>query len=358
MGQLRPGNRLSRYILLPFSLLLVLAADLPPGHLWGAPPLPEANQAPISPALSFGSHLILEGCWSEAERRGIPAEKKVVFRRAAPAKAPAPSTAPGLVLPPLPPERWGSIRAVTPEAGRKLLALTFDLCEGQGEISGYDGEVVDFLRGAGLKATFFAGGKWLRSHPQRAMQLMADPLFEIGNHSWSHPNFRRLAAAAQREQLVRTQAQYALLRAELAAKASARGLPEGEMDKIPRLPTLFRFPYGACDAPALEVTADCGLAAIQWSLVTADAVRTQTPAKIAHIILAQARPGAIVIMHGNGRGLHTAQALTLCVPPLLDQGYEFVTVSELLQAGPVVASPSCYEEKPGDNRRYDRLSDR
>ena len=45
--------------------------------------------------------------------------------------------------------------------GVKLVALTFDLCETDGSIAGYDGRIVDLLRAEDVKATFFAGGKWM-----------------------------------------------------------------------------------------------------------------------------------------------------------------------------------------------------
>ena len=87
----------------------------------------------------------------------------------------------------------GAIRRVALPPGQKLIALTFDLCEQPGEIAGYDGEIVDYLRAQGVKATFFAGGKWMRSHADRAAQLMSDPLFEVGNHSEAHRNLRLLS---------------------------------------------------------------------------------------------------------------------------------------------------------------------
>ena len=58
----------------------------------------------------------------------------------------------------------GVIRRVVLPDKRKLIALTFDLCEQPGEVAGYDGAIVDYLRKEHIKATFFAGGKWLRSH--------------------------------------------------------------------------------------------------------------------------------------------------------------------------------------------------
>ena len=43
-----------------------------------------------------------------------------------------------------------------------------------------------------VKATFFPSGKWLLDHLERAEQLLADPLFQVGAHSWTHRNFRLL----------------------------------------------------------------------------------------------------------------------------------------------------------------------
>jgi len=123
---------------------------------------------------------------------------------------------------PLAPELRGSIRHVDIRmdgGGRKLVALTFDLCELSDQRAGYDAPLVAVLRAEKAPATFFAGGKWMRSHPERAMQLMADPLFELGSHAWTHGNFGVLDKAGMARQIDWTQAQYELLREELSALA-------------------------------------------------------------------------------------------------------------------------------------------
>jgi peptidoglycan-N-acetylglucosamine deacetylase len=337
-----------------FVLLLIFLPCL----LWAQAPdkVASATHFPADSVLTLGSQIVLEGCWSEAERQGAPSEKKSLPDKASPVRPPPWLPACKNTLPPLAPQLQNSIRSATPADGRKLIALTFDLCEGQREIAGYDADIIDFLRTNKIKATFYAGGKWLHSHPDRAMQLMADPLFEIGNHSWNHPNFRLLTEPEMQAQLLRTQAQYEILRENLAAKVQAKDLPGSEMAKIPLVPATFRFPYGTCSPQALQVTAGLGLPAVQWSIVTADSAKGQTAERIAGIIRRRVQPGSIVIMHANGKGIHTAQALSLCVPQLQNQGYQFVTVSELLQAGPVFSTTSCYEEKPNDNLHYDRIN--
>jgi peptidoglycan-N-acetylglucosamine deacetylase len=337
MGQLDSVKRIlgifslvacvSIFMLAPSRLPADQAAPLP------EPPPVSPTQTPV-PRLSFGSRLILERLWTnqDLQREWSPN----------PSETPPPANAKPLTsLPPVP-SRWqNSLRGVSPVQGRKVVALTFDLCEGAREVSGYDARVVNYLRARQVKATFFAGGKWLRSHPEKAMQLMADPLFEVGNHSWDHPHFQSLSDAAMADQVLKTQAQYEALWQELASRARAHGIDPAEMDKIPRVPAVFRFPYGTCNPQALGVLARLGLPAIQWSIVTGDPDKHQYARRIATAVLSGIHPGAIIICHANGRGVWTADALPLFVPQLMDQGYTFVTVSELLRDGPALATPDC-----------------
>jgi peptidoglycan/xylan/chitin deacetylase (PgdA/CDA1 family) len=115
--------------------------------------------------------------------------------------------------------------------------------------------------------------------------------------------------------------------------------------------TLMRFPYGRCNAKSLAAVADAGLLAIQWDVVTGDPDPHVSAKTIANTILTRAHPGAIIVAHANGRGLHTAEALALALPKLKEEGYNFVTVSELLKAGKPVIASSCYLNHPGDSPR-------
>lgn len=257
-------------------------------------------------------------------------------------------------LPAIPPELRQSVRSVQPFDNRKLVALTFDLCETERERSGYDAGVVECLRAKGIRATFFAGGKWMRSHPAEAMQLIADPLFEIGNHSWTHRNFATIDDAAAHDQVRRTQAQYASLRTQLESMPHAPGADTRQLDRIPRLPGLFRFPYGRCTGDGLRVVGEEGLKSIQWDVVSGDPSSVQTPDRMASLLLAQVRPGSIAVFHANGRGRHTASALPRIIEGLRKQGYEFLTVSELLATGVPNMTRECYELRPGDNLHYDK----
>ena len=250
-----------------------------------------------------------------------------------------------------------TIRGARPEGGAKLVALTFDLCERDDEVAGYDAAIVNYLRDQQVRATFFAGGRWMASHPEKTMQLMADPQFELGNHSWSHLNLRQQPPDVVEREIAWPQIEYALLRDRLAHLAREKGVPAREIDRVPTAPRLFRFPFGTCTPEALGQVAEQGLRAIQWDVVTGDPAPKQTASGIVSTVLGQVKPGSIVIMHANGRGHGTAEALRQFVPALRARGFEFVTVSELLaRAQDLETADECYELRPGDNRRYDRLS--
>jgi len=290
--------------------------------------------------------------WTPAELAATPEECKA-GRLTAPDLTPPARTAPLAALAPLPPKRRGSIRRVD-TGGEKLVALTFDLCELSDQRAGYDGAIVDILRAEGVAATFFASGKWLRSHPERSMQLLADPLFEVGSHAWTHGNFGVLSPERMREQIAWTQGQYELAREALAQLAAQRGLPELAAAS-PASIRVFRFPYGRCRAEALEILAGMGIAAVQWDVNMMDAAKTRTAQAIARDVERGVKPGSIVLGHANGFGYATADALRLIVPALRAKGYRFVTVSALLDAGRAVAATQCYDSRPGDTDVYDAL---
>jgi hypothetical protein len=157
-----------------------------------------------------------------------------------------------------------------------------------------------------------------------------------------------------KREIVAPVAAYAILRSELRDAQCARSYAAA-FSSIPERPTLFRFPFGACNAAGLQAVADAGLLAIQWDVATGDPSPNRSARSIAEAIVRNARPGSIVVMHANGRGYHTAEALPLAVPALRAKGFKFVTVSELLAAGRPVVADTCYDSHPGDTDKYDFL---
>ncbi|CAM5712213.1 NodB homology domain-containing protein OS=Lysinibacillus sphaericus OX=1421 GN=LS41612_12975 PE=4 SV=1 [Lysinibacillus sphaericus] len=92
-------------------------------------------------------------------------------------------------------------------------------------------------------------------------------------------------------------------------------------------PTLFRPPYGIYNQDILNYTASENYTTIMWSVDSLD-WKSRNPAAIKNEILNQIANKSVVLMHD----IHTAtaEALPEILMALKKEGYEFVTVSELL----------------------------
>jgi peptidoglycan/xylan/chitin deacetylase (PgdA/CDA1 family) len=265
----------------------------------------------------------------EAAAAGITQTKPTASTPAAPTptKIPAsasPTISPSPTITPTPTLLPGPAPSMEPigvhfiehgDREKPLVALTFDLCQAPTNPSGFDQGIYAALVEAGAPATFFVSGDWARTHPEETRQLAAVPLFELGNHSWSHPDFRELEELDMSLEILRTQTMlYQLTGSQ---------------------PALFRFPAGTYNALALSVAAWHGLRAIQWDVVTADPVPDNTAEMILARVQDQVQNGSIIIMHANGRGWHTAAALPGMISYLRAEGYCLVTVSQLLGLKPL-----------------------
>lgn len=194
---------------------------------------------------------------------------------------------------------------------RSQVALTFDVCQTPGRPAGFDRGLLEILRREKVPATFFIGGDWLRTHPAEGRELAEVDYFELANHSWGHPDLRRLDAATIAGEIERTET--ALV--EVSGRASRR---------------LFRLPFGYYDDAVLRAAAATGVRVIQWDVVSGDPDPKVGAAAMSKAVLAQVRNGSILIFHANGRGHNTAAALPAILDGLRARGLEPVTVSRLL----------------------------
>lgn len=193
------------------------------------------------------------------------------------------------------------------ETERRVIALTFD----DGPRTNTVDEILAALAKHDVKATFFLCGAEIRDHPQAAARLVAAG-HELGNHSWSHKRMVFKSPSFVASELERTDA---LIRA-----AGHRG------------PIHFRAPY--CKK----------LVGLPWYLakhdrthVTFDVEPESDPALDADLqllvseVVANVRPGSIILLHPWYRGRERSRAaIPLIIEQLKDDGYEFVTVNELL----------------------------
>jgi peptidoglycan/xylan/chitin deacetylase (PgdA/CDA1 family) len=211
-------------------------------------------------------------------------------------------------LPPIPDGYRGLI--TNGDRSEYKIALTFDACQREGELTGYDAEIIRILNETQTPATFFLGGLWMRDHQTETLELAGNSLFELGNHSWSHADFSLITPDEMRTEILLTQ-QYMY-------------------DLLGYQTSLFRFPYGTYSEDALNVIGESGLYAIQWDDVSGDPDPNIDAPRLTQWVLQQAKPGSIIIMHVNGRGWHTAEALPAIIQTLREEGYTLVKISELL----------------------------
>lgn len=193
---------------------------------------------------------------------------------------------------------------------KPYVALTFDLCQIPGDPASFDRGIYEVLTRYDVPATFFMGGDWMRTHPDETMLLASNPKFDLGNHSWSHPDLPGMSDEEIGSEIVKTQD---LLFALTGRQSS-----------------LFRLPSGRFDDQVLSVIARHGLYTIQWDVETGDPDPNIDSERLTGGVQATVQNGSIVIMHANGRGWHTAEALPEVIDYLHGQGYTLVTVSQLL----------------------------
>ncbi|MBQ9537182.1 MAG: polysaccharide deacetylase family protein [Desulfovibrionaceae bacterium] len=276
------------------------------------------------------------------------------LRRANPNNAsPVSKKIPDMLLPALKAEEIGAIRRVKVQNMRPLLALTFDLCELATVTTGCDMNIIGYLHNEHIPATFFMGGKWMRTHAKRTKQIMTDPLFEIGNHAWTHGNCALLSEQGLRSQVLWTQAQYELLRKEVLATYQHAGQKAHD---IPKVPTLFRPPYARATAANLKTLGQLGLKVVLWDIVgEMNPIKTKQQARSRALTIAkEVKPGSIILLHANLVPQGTALLVQELVPILRKAGFQFVTVSTLLQHGEAYKVMDGYFTHPKDNLGCDQ----
>ncbi len=185
-------------------------------------------------------------------------------------------------------------------------------------------DALSVLRNTGTHATLFMTGMWAELYPQLARGLALDSNFEIANHSYSHPAFHRPC--------------YGLAGLGPSSAAWQLAYSQTVISRVTGVtPSYFRFPGGCYDPPALDAVHAAGLIPVGWTVNGMDAFNPNAVG-VASTVLAQVRPGGIVLMHlqGGANAPATGTALRMIIPVLRQRGYRFVTVGELLRMGPAL----------------------
>lgn len=190
------------------------------------------------------------------------------------------------------------------------MALTFDCGYGAASLN----RILATLAAYDVRATFFMEGKWVERTPEVISATLAGG-HELGNHSYSHPDFTTL-----------TQEQ---VEAELATMAARVAWAGG-----PATLSLFRYPFGAHNAQTDAWVSAQGYRVVGWDIDPMGWKSSATAAQVYRTVRTEARPGAIVIMHCASDA--DEGALEPAIRHLQGAGYTLVPVSEL--ASPLPAA--------------------
>jgi len=194
----------------------------------------------------------------------------------------------------------------------RQIALTFD----DGPNEPFTSQTLDILRQYGVKATFFMIGQNVGQWTEVCQQVIREGHI-IGNHSYSHS--RWLAFKRGKD-----------ITCEMGLAQEAIYQASGVK------PSLFRPPYGLRSPWLLTAAANLGFTVITWDNMTNDWDSGKGAEQIASAILRRAKPGGIIVLH-DGRGIKPGfdrtsllRALPHILAGLKQQGYQFVTVPELI----------------------------
>lgn len=192
----------------------------------------------------------------------------------------------------------------------KKIALTFD----DGPNTTTTIEVLNLLKKYGVTASFFLIADEINEESRKSVIACMQYGCEICNHSKTHSDMRKLSTEEIKAEIEYT---------------------DKVIEEITGYkPRFFRPPFILVSKEMVE-TIDkpfiCGIHGEDWeSSVLAD--------KRAEMILSQAEDGSIILMHDMTGNDETVKALDILIPKLLQEGFEFVTISKIFEDAGVTPS--------------------
>lgn len=194
----------------------------------------------------------------------------------------------------------------------KQIALTYD----DGPNDPHTLRLMEVLEKDGVRATFFVIGRYVRRRPDIVRDLLKAG-HVVGNHTFTHPQLTMCGALETRIQLEECQ----------RAVEDATG----------QSPRLFRPPFGGRRPHTLRIARSLGLEPVMWNVTSWD-WKTPPAAKIVNTCSRHMHGGDVILMHDGSHAefgadrWQTVVATHLLIEAWRDQGYEFVTVPEMMGA--------------------------
>ena len=218
------------------------------------------------------------------------------------------------------------VHQISPDdAGRKLIALTFD----DGPADPYTEKYLEILDQYGIKATFFNLGQNIKEYPDLAKKIV-DSGNELMSHTHQHQQLTKLDAAS--------------LQSEFRDAFDLIDSTTGHQT------TSFRPPYGDFTEGSWLKSGGLASLSVLWNLDSEDWRRAGADSIVSKSTTG-AFSGAIILMHdGGGDRTQDVEALPRIISTLQSEGYEFVTVGELMKSDSSIPAEvaSGYDPMPAD----------
>lgn len=206
-------------------------------------------------------------------------------------------------------QQYPETMVLSGDRSENKLALTFD----DGPDPRFTPQILDVLEGYNVKATFFLMGARAEAHPE-LVKRMIDEGHIIANHTYWHPNLVNEDDVATLENEVNK-------------------TEDTLADQIGYRTKLFRAPYGFLNNELVEKLKEMNYSVVGWTVDSLD-WQEAAPEVITYNVLSNIHPGAIILMHDGaeweGDRTNTIKSLREIIPELKDQGFDFVTVPELV----------------------------
>lgn len=187
---------------------------------------------------------------------------------------------------------------------RPQVALTFDAGASAEPVP----KILATLRAHKLRCTFFITGEWAEKNPDLLRQIVADG-HELGNHSYSHPDFTKLSEQQMVEELNRT---------ELIVQRIT-----GHSTK-----PFFRPPFGSRNGRVIRIVAEAGYRTVYWTLDSGDWVTGAVPSSVLQRVVNGVQSGSIVVSHMGSQA--TADVLDDIVKGIQSKGFSIVPISQIV----------------------------
>ncbi len=188
------------------------------------------------------------------------------------------------------------------ETDEKKIAITFDAAWSAEDTD----ELINILKKHNAKATFFAVGDWVEKNPDAVKKLHKSG-HEIGNHSDTHAAFSKISRKEIKEEILNCNEKI----------EAVTGIA----------PKLVRAPSGDYDNKSIEVAENLDMKMIQWDCDSLDWKLLSVDEMYARVT-SKVQNGSILLFHNGVE--NTPKALDKILTKLEKDGYEFVTVSELI----------------------------